>query len=82
MTVPSLVSEALTTAASIGAGTDPHATVLLRGDCAFYTGTVISAARRKGARFSITVPGNRAVRRAIAGIGEKEWIPIRYPNAV
>jgi hypothetical protein len=43
---------------------------------------VISTARRKGARFSITVPMNAAVRRAIARIEESAWTPIRYPNAV
>jgi hypothetical protein len=78
----SLVAEALGAAVSIGAGSHPHATVLLRGDSAFYTGTVVSTARRKDARFSITVPSNSAVRRAIASIGEGEWIPIRYPHAV
>lgn len=78
----SLVAEALGTAAAIGAGADPLGTVLLRGDSAFYTGTVISTARRADARFSVTVSSNPAVRRAIAGIAETAWIPIRYPNAV
>lgn len=78
----SLAAQALGTAREIGAGAAPGATLLLRGDSAFYTATVISTARRKGARFSITVTMNPAVRRAIARIDETAWIPIRYPNAV
>ena len=80
----SLVAQALGTAREMGAGTGPApgGTVLLRGDSAFYTGAVVSAARRAGARFSITVSMNAAVRRAIAGIDETAWVPIRYPNAV
>jgi hypothetical protein len=68
--------------AGCGAGSGRGGTLLLRGDSAFYTATVISTARRKGARFSITVPMNAAVRRAIARIDESAWTPIRYPNAV
>jgi hypothetical protein len=56
--------------------------LLLRGDSAFYTGAVVSAARRAHARFSITVSMNPAVRRAIERIDGAAWIPIRYPNAV
>ncbi len=78
----SLVTEALGTAREVGAGAGPGATLLLRGDSAFYTGTVISAARRTDARFSVTVSMNPAVRRAIAGIDETPWTPIRYPHAV
>jgi Transposase DDE domain group 1 len=85
----SLVAEALGTAEqirtpAIGAAgeTARHAQVLLRADSAFYTGAVISAARRRGARFSVTVSMNPAVRRAIERIDESAWIAIRYPNAV
>jgi hypothetical protein len=78
----SLVAEALGTAREIGAGAAPGGVLLLRGDSAFYTGAVVAAARRAGARFSITVSMNPAVRRAIARIDEAAWIPIRYPNAV
>jgi hypothetical protein len=59
-----------------------HAQLLLRADSAFYIGAVISAARRRGARFSVTVSMNPAVRRAIERIDETAWIAIRYPNAV
>lgn len=78
----SLVTEALRAAGDLGAGTDPAAMVLLRGDSAFYTGTVLSAARRAGARFSVTVSMNSAVRKTIDRIDESAWTPIRYPNAV
>jgi hypothetical protein len=89
----SLVAEALGTAEAIGAGpregggetapeTARHAQLLLRADSAFYTGTVISAARRRRARFSVTVSMNPAVRRAIEAIDESAWIPIHYPNAI
>src|SRR5690242_14561014 len=44
----SLVAEALGAAVSIGAGSHPHATVLLRGDSAFYTGTVVSRGPPQG----------------------------------
>lgn len=54
----------------------------LRADSAYYTGAVVSAARRAGARFSITVSANRGVRKAITGIAEAAWMSIRYPNAV
>lgn len=80
----SLVAEALGAAREIGAGTAPApgGVLLLRADSAFYTATVVSAARRHDARFSITVSMNPAVRRAIDGIDETAWTPIRYPNAV
>jgi hypothetical protein len=78
----SLVAEALGTAREIGAGSAPGGVLLLRGDSAFYTGAVVSAARRAHARFSITVSMNPAVRRAIERIDGAAWIPIRYPNAV
>jgi len=86
----SLVAEALGTAAqirtaAIGAGpreSARHAQLLLRGDSAFYTATVISAARRHDARFSVTVSMNPAIRRAIGHIEQSAWIPIHYPNAV
>lgn len=78
----SLVAEALGTAREIGAGSAPGGELLLRGDSAFSTGAVVSAARRAGARFSIAVSMNPAARRAIERIDEAAWLPIRYPNAV
>lgn len=63
-------AEALSTAKAVGAGADPGRAVLLRGGSAFYTGAIISAARRVGARFSVTVSMNSAVRHAIARVDE------------
>lgn len=74
----SLVAEALAVARQVGA----VGLVLLRADSAYYTGTVLAAARRAGARFSVTVSMNSSVRRAIATIAEDAWTTIRYPDAV
>jgi|SRR5450759_947693 hypothetical protein len=40
------------------------------------------AARRAGARFSITARSSPAVSTAIASIRDDAWTPIHYPNAV
>src|SRR3954471_1374558 len=78
-----LVTEALTTARACGAGgPDRSGLVLARADSAFYCHDVVAAARRGGARFSITAGMNPAVRRAIASIADHPWTPIRYPQAV
>lgn len=73
-----LVADALATAQAAGAS----GVRVLRADSAFYTSEVIAAARRGGSRFSVTARQDRAVRKAIAAIGEDAWTPIRYPNAV
>ncbi|MDT0264071.1 transposase [Jatrophihabitans lederbergiae] len=54
----------------------------MRADSAYYGREVIAAARRGGARFSITARQDAAVKRAIAGISEDAWTTIRYPHAV
>lgn len=74
----SLVAQALAVARQMGAA----GLVLLRADSAYYTGKVIAAARRAGARFSITESMNSSVRRAIATIAPQAWTTIRYPGAV
>jgi hypothetical protein len=51
-------------------------------DSAFYGSPACSAARRAGARFSVTVRTDPKVRAAIAAIGEDAWTPIRYPRAI
>jgi len=43
---------------------------------------VVAAARRAGARFSITARSSPAVSTAIASIRDDAWTPIHYPNAV
>src|SRR4051812_6810580 len=78
-----LLGEALGTARACGAGgPDRSGLVLVPGDSAFYCHDVIAAARRGGARFSITARMDAAVKKAIAAIGEDAWTPIRYPHAV
>src|SRR3954467_7914230 len=78
-----LVAEALSTARACDAGgPDRSGLVLARADSAFYCHDVVAAARRGGARFSITARMNPAVKRAVASIGQDAWSPIRYPQAV
>jgi hypothetical protein len=56
--------------------------VTVRADSAYYGHDVVAAARRGGARFSVTVRMNRSVVKAISGIEESAWVPIHYPNAI
>ena len=56
--------------------------VTVRADSAYYGHDVVAAARRGGARFSITVRMNPTVVKAISGIEESAWVPIHYPNAI
>jgi len=73
-----LVADALVTAANAGAS----GLRVVRADSAYYAHDVIAAARRAGARFSVTARANPAVTQAIAGIDEQSWTPIRYPQAI
>ena len=73
-----LVADALATARAAGAA----GLVIVRADSAFYNHRVIAAIRRGKACFSITARVNPSVLRAIAGIDEAAWTPIRYPNAI
>jgi hypothetical protein len=73
-----LVADALSIAAKAGVS----GLVILRADSAYYNHDVIAAARRAGARFSVTARMDPAVRKAITAIAEDAWIPIHYPNAV
>lgn len=43
---------------------------------------VIAACRRAGARLSVVLTKNRALRRAIDAIGDRAWTPVEYPGAV
>jgi Transposase DDE domain group 1 len=51
-------------------------------DSAFYGGAPIAACRRGGVRFSVTARMDKKITKAIAGIAEDAWTPIRYPNAI
>jgi hypothetical protein len=74
----SLVTQVTGTARACGC----TGTIIVRADSAFYNAAVVSAARRGGARFSVTVPMNSSIRAAIAGIPENAWTAIKYPRAI
>ena len=74
----SMVTEAVNTAKAAGATGE----IIVRGDSAFYAGRVITACRRGGARFSVTVKLDKKLRAAIAAIPDDKWVAIRYPQAV
>lgn len=75
-----LVADAIRAAKAAGA----TGMVVLRADSAFYSQPVVAAARRAGARFSITARMTPAVAAAIAAIADSDdaWTPITYPNAI
>jgi hypothetical protein len=72
------VTDALITAKKAGA----TGVLVLRADSAYYGHDVLAAARRQGARFSVTARQDKAVRGAIAGIAPDAWTAIKYTNAV
>ena len=80
---PKLLGDCLATLKRTGTGTGTGAgLVIVRADSAYYNHAVVAAARRGQARFSITARSNPAVRRAIAGIADDAWTPIKYTDAV
>jgi hypothetical protein len=56
--------------------------IMVRADSAYYSEAFIAAAVRAGAWFSVTARMNQQVKRAIAGIDEAAWTPIRYRQAI
>ena len=74
----SMVAEAIRTARAAGA----TGQILVRGDSAYGTSTVIDACVAAGVGFSVVLAKNSAVTRAITTIAEKAWIPVHYPGAV
>lgn len=56
--------------------------VLVRADSAFYSHTLVRAARTAGAAVSITMRMIPNVKRAIASIDESAWTPIKYTDAI
>lgn len=74
----SFTAEAITTARAAGA----TGLLIARMDSAFYNGATIAACRRNGVRFSVTARMDRKITKAIAGIDEAAWTPIKYPNAI
>lgn len=73
----SMVREAIGTARAAGAAGE----ILVRGDSAYGSSAVVAACLKAGARFSVVLPKNPAVLRAIGSIGEDAWTPVRYPGA-
>ncbi len=73
-----LVADTLVTAKACGA----TGVLVLRTDSAFYSSDVTAAVLRHKACFSITARRLPPVRKAIAGIAEEAWVPIKYTNAV
>jgi hypothetical protein len=69
-------------ALAVGRRAGARGTVVVRADAAFYAEQIVTAARRGGARFSLTARQTPAISRAIAGIDPAAWIPIRYREAV
>lgn len=73
-----LLADALATVRRCGA----TGLVIVRADSAYYGYEIVAAARRAGARFSVTARLTPSVIKAIASIDEQSWTPIRYPNAI
>jgi hypothetical protein len=74
----SFAARALAAARACGA----TGTIVVRLDSGFYAAGVITAIRRAGAHFSVTVPLYAKVRAVIAAVPPGAWIPIRYPRAL
>lgn len=74
----SMIAHAVATARAAGV----TGQILVRGDSAYGTGTVVSACRRAGARFSVVLTKTAAVVAAIAEIDDTAWVPVNYPGAV
>ena len=73
----SMISEAAGTARAAGC----TGMLVVRMDSAFYGSAAVRAARRAGARFSVTVRIDPKIRAAITGIPGDAWTPMRYPRA-
>ena len=74
----SLVKQAISTARAAGA----TGRILVRADSAFGSGPVVSACRKAGVNFSLTLQSNPKLQAAIDAIDEHAWTPVRYPGAV
>jgi len=56
--------------------------VLVRADSAFYSHSLVTAVTKVGAQVSVTVRMDKAVKRAIATIGDEAWTTIKYTDAI
>jgi hypothetical protein len=73
-----MVTQAIGTARAAGASGQ----ILVRGDSAYGSRAMTTACVRHGAQFSLVMTRNPAIERALAGIDENAWTPVRYPGAV
>ena len=73
-----MVTQAIVTARTAGA----TGALVVRGDSAYGTRSVISACLRAKVCFSLVLAKNTAVQRAIDSIPDDAWTPVRYPGAV
>ena len=78
----SLIAEAIATTKAVLATQTVVGEIVMRADSAFYSRKVIAAARRGGARFSVTVRVDKKVARAIEAIPTDAWVEIEYPHPV
>ena len=60
----------------------PGRPVLVRADAAFYGRGAIHTALAGGAQVSVTVRMDKAVKAAIAAIGDDAWTTIEYTDAI
>lgn len=73
-----MVTQAIVTARAAGA----TGAIVVRGDSAYGTRSVISACLRVKVHFSLVLAKNTAVQRAIDSIPDEAWAPVKYPGAV
>jgi hypothetical protein len=80
----SLLAEAIaTTKAVLAARAQAGAgEIVVRADSAFYSRKVITACRRAGARFSVTIRADKKVGTAIEAVPPDAWMEIEYPHPV
>ncbi|WP_406045928.1 IS1380 family transposase [Micromonospora sp. NBC_00898] len=75
----SMVTEAINTAKAAGARAE---NILVRGDSAYCSGTVVNAVVKAGATFSFAIARNPAVDAAIGSLPDEQYTPVHYPGAV
>lgn len=73
-----MLRDAISTAGRAGA----DGPILVRSDSAYCSASIVGAIRSAGARFSVGMPLNSAVRRAIQAIPDTAWVRIEYPWAI
>jgi hypothetical protein len=80
----SLVAEAIATTKAVLAARPAPAggQIVVRADSAFYSRKIITACRRAGVRFSITIRVDKKVRQTIEAIPADAWVEIEYPHPI